>query len=252
MNLSRGNVVCLNAVVADRALARMRGLLGRTGLSDDEGLLLKPAPSVHTAFMNFPIDVIFLNSEFRVLKVVAALPRWRAASARRARIALELAAGRAAARGVEPGDVLEVVDVANAGARGPKSQTVNGSSPGQGSGCAPRVLLVAPERRFRAVAGALLSQYGCDVRVGEAAGDVAELARREVADVVVLDAGSSPAEAARKAARIESLDPRVGVVVVGDCALYGASTLPVLSKWESFGRIYEAIQDVRPYPEAAQ
>lgn len=245
VNLTRGNVVCLHTTIADRPLVRMRGLLGRAELPDDEGLLLKPTPSVHTAFMHMPIDVVFLDAEFGVLKVVTALSPWRAASARGARMALELAAGQASARCVVPGDALGLVDVTNADEYDAGARAMEWRPAADASEQRPRVLLLAPERRFRAVAGALLSQYGCDVETGEATGDVVELARRAVADVVVLDAGNFPAEAARKAAGIQAMEPRVGLVVVGDTALYARSGVLVLSKWDSFGRIYEAVQEAR-------
>jgi hypothetical protein len=87
----------------------MRGLLGRRGLESDEGILLRPAGSVHTAFMRFPIDVVFLDADLTVKRVVANLPPWRTAAARRARAVLELRAGEAARRSLEPGDTLEIV-----------------------------------------------------------------------------------------------------------------------------------------------
>src|SRR5205823_4011426 len=93
VNLTRGGVVCERGVIADRALRRMRGLLGRRTLPEGEGILLRPAPSIHTAFMRFPIDVIFVDKDLEVLKVVMGLRPWRVASASGARAVLELAAG---------------------------------------------------------------------------------------------------------------------------------------------------------------
>jgi uncharacterized protein len=58
--------------------------------------------------MRFPIDVVFLDRELRVLKVVPSLAPWRMASGRGARAVLELAAGECERRGVEPGDRLVV------------------------------------------------------------------------------------------------------------------------------------------------
>jgi uncharacterized membrane protein (UPF0127 family) len=103
-----GQVVCEQCVVADSPLARMRGLLGRNALSRDEGVLLRPAGSIHTAFMRFPIDAVFLDRELRVVHVAQDVRPWRAAAARGARAVLELRAGEAARRGVEPGDLLRL------------------------------------------------------------------------------------------------------------------------------------------------
>jgi uncharacterized membrane protein (UPF0127 family) len=103
-----GDVVCARCLVADSMFARMRGLLGRRGLESGEGLLLRPAPSIHTFFMRFPIDVVFIARDGEVVKVVPALKPWRTAGARGARSALELAAGEAGRRGIEPGTRLDL------------------------------------------------------------------------------------------------------------------------------------------------
>ena len=108
VNVTRGQVVCEHLVIANRPLRRMRGMLGRRTLPAGEGLLLTPAPSVHTAFMRFPIDVVFLDRQLEVVKVVEQLRPWRMASARRARLTLELATGEASARGIAVGDQLEL------------------------------------------------------------------------------------------------------------------------------------------------
>jgi uncharacterized protein len=103
-----GQVVCEHCLVADSMFARMRGLLGRKGLDAGEGLLLRPAPSIHTFFMRFPIDVVFVARDGEVVKVVPALKPWRTAGARGARSALELAAGEAERRGIHPGMHLDL------------------------------------------------------------------------------------------------------------------------------------------------
>lgn len=107
-----GQVVCERCLVADSPLPRMRGLLGRRGLESGEGLLLKPAGSVHTFFMRFPIDVVFLSREGDVLKVARALPAWRLAGARRAKAALELGADEAERRGISVGTRLDLTVLA--------------------------------------------------------------------------------------------------------------------------------------------
>jgi uncharacterized membrane protein (UPF0127 family) len=103
-----GLVVCERCIVADSPLPRMRGLLGRKNLGSDEGVLLRPAGSIHTFFMRFPIDVVFLDREGRVLRVAESVRPWRTAAARGARSVLELRAGESGRRRVAVGDVLEV------------------------------------------------------------------------------------------------------------------------------------------------
>jgi uncharacterized protein len=103
-----GAVVCESCTVADRPLARMRGLMGRAALDRGHGLLLSPAPSIHTFFMRFPIDALFLDSEMRVVRVVSHMRPWRTAMCRGARSVVELPAGEAARLGVVVGDHLEL------------------------------------------------------------------------------------------------------------------------------------------------
>jgi len=86
----------------------MRGLLGRRGLEPGTGMLIDSAPSVHMFFMRFPIDVVFLDRDRKVVRIVHGLRPWRVAGARKAVAALELPSGAAAEAGLEKGDVLVV------------------------------------------------------------------------------------------------------------------------------------------------
>jgi len=104
-----GAVLCERCLVADTFWTRFRGLMGHKGLADDEGLLLRPAGSVHTLFMRFPIDVVFLDREYTVVKVVPDLRPWRLALARRGKRTLELPSGAAARAGLERGERLVLV-----------------------------------------------------------------------------------------------------------------------------------------------
>jgi uncharacterized protein len=103
-----GTIVCERCLLAETALTRMRGLLGRRQLPNGEGILLKPASSVHMAFMRFAIDAVFLDADLRVLKIAADLRPWRMAGARGAKSVLEIAAGEAGRRGLSVGDRLVV------------------------------------------------------------------------------------------------------------------------------------------------
>jgi uncharacterized membrane protein (UPF0127 family) len=103
-----GEAVVDHCVVADSPVSRMKGLLGRSELKPGEGLLLRPASAIHTCFMRFPIDAVFLDGGLRVLGISDELRPWRAASRRGARAVLELPAGESARRGLEPGDQLAV------------------------------------------------------------------------------------------------------------------------------------------------
>jgi uncharacterized membrane protein (UPF0127 family) len=108
VNETRGNVVCERAELANTWWTRFRGLLGRSGLPAGDGMLIVPAPSIHSAFMRFEFDAIFLDREMKVVALAERIPPWRARSARRAKSVLELAAGQIAERGVQLGDQLAV------------------------------------------------------------------------------------------------------------------------------------------------
>ena len=265
--------MCEHVEIADRPGRRMRGLLGRESLDPGEGMLLQPAPSIHTWFMHFTIDAVFMDGTLRVKKIVEGLRPWRTAGARHAWGVLELAAGEVERCGIAVGDQLGVVEVtdrlgefvassewwgehSNRGAsEAPSAQTVgdavsNGFRSVEGVAVVEaaeptKVLLVGNDRRFRSVAAALLTRRGCAVTLGDRATNLAELAKREAADVVILDAGVSLTDAAHAAAQIETLDPPVGIVVVAEEAERTFSAMPVLPKWGSFNGLWGAIEHAR-------
>ncbi len=86
----------------------MRGLLGRSSLDPEEGMLFRPAGSIHMFFMRFPIDAVFCDRELRVLDVRRHLRPGQTAGRKGAKVVIELAAGAAA--GIEPGDRLVLGD----------------------------------------------------------------------------------------------------------------------------------------------
>jgi hypothetical protein len=108
VRVSGGGTVCDRCEIAEGLFARMRGLLGRTELPAGHGMLINPAPSVMTYFMRFPIDVVFLDRDWQVVRIVPRLGPWRVAGARRAVAALELPAGTAERCGLQVGDELEL------------------------------------------------------------------------------------------------------------------------------------------------
>ena len=104
---TRGTVVAQDVRLADGIWSRFWGLMGRKALPNDAGLLLKPSSSIHTAFMRFPIDIVFLDRSLQVVKVVPEMKPFRVSVAfGGAHSALELNAGAAAKAGVEKGDQL--------------------------------------------------------------------------------------------------------------------------------------------------
>lgn len=93
----------LRVEVAATFLRRLVGLLGRRSLAPGTGLLLVPCSNIHTGFMRFEIDAVFVDREGTVLAVFPALRPWRAAFARGAHACLELPGGEASRAGLVVG-----------------------------------------------------------------------------------------------------------------------------------------------------
>jgi len=72
-----GKVLADKIIIADSLGARTKGLLGKMRMEDGQGLLIKPCSSIHMFFMKFPIDVLFLAKDGRVIKIVKGLKPWR-------------------------------------------------------------------------------------------------------------------------------------------------------------------------------
>jgi uncharacterized membrane protein (UPF0127 family) len=104
VNESTGATVASHVELALDRAARRRGLLGRTSLAPTAAMVLSPCWMVHTAFMQFPIDVLFLDAQGRVVHVARQVRPWRAALSVRAQVVIELPAGAAERRDVNVGD----------------------------------------------------------------------------------------------------------------------------------------------------
>jgi uncharacterized protein len=106
-NLTRDTILAERAELAASFWARGRGLLGRHALTMGEGIVLYPNNSVHTFFMRFPIDVVFADTQARVVGLRANMPPQRPfAGAWRARYTIELPVGMIAQSGTTLGDQL--------------------------------------------------------------------------------------------------------------------------------------------------
>lgn len=98
-------VLAEHVEVADTYWSRLAGLQFRRQLHKRHALLIVPSASIHTGFMRFPIDVVFLDSTGTVTGIHCRLVPWRVAAARGARAVLELPAG--AAERLEVGMVIQ-------------------------------------------------------------------------------------------------------------------------------------------------
>lgn len=111
VNRTRGDsIVCARAEVADNAWKRLRGLLGRSGLPEGQGMLFRGESSIHSAFMRFRFDAVFMDRELRVVGLAEHIPPWRVRAARGARNILELGAGEISRTGLAIGDQLVEIE----------------------------------------------------------------------------------------------------------------------------------------------
>jgi len=92
---------------ADTSAQRRIGLLKHARLEKGTGLWIVPCESIHTFFMKFAIDVVYLDKKRRVRKAVRAVAPWRLSLCLMAHSVLELPPGTIAESKTEPGDQLE-------------------------------------------------------------------------------------------------------------------------------------------------
>lgn len=95
--------------IASSFLKRLIGLLGRRSLADDTGLLIVPCNNIHTAFMRFVIDAVFVDDDGIILSIFEKMPPFRIAYVRHASSCLELSSGGAARLNLKVGQKIEAL-----------------------------------------------------------------------------------------------------------------------------------------------
>lgn len=108
-NATRNAVLSTRTRVADTMATRLVGLLTTKSLGEGEGLWIEPCNSIHTWFMKFTIDAVFLDKQNNVVKVCSRMKPWKLTSiARKARGVLELPEGVIEKTGTQVGDHVQV------------------------------------------------------------------------------------------------------------------------------------------------
>ena len=108
-NQERGQVIVSRGKVADNFWTRFKGLIGSPPLEEGEGLLIVPSSSIHTHFMSFTIDVLYIDKTQQVLAMDENMKPWRMGRIHRGgRFVLELPAGTIAATQTQVGDQLVI------------------------------------------------------------------------------------------------------------------------------------------------
>jgi len=108
-NTDRQTELAAAADIADTSQKRRTGLLKHQSLEPGQGLWIVPCEAVHTFGMKFPIDVLYLSKQKKVLKIRDNMKRSRMSICLRAHSVLELPAGYAAQTSTQVGDQLEFI-----------------------------------------------------------------------------------------------------------------------------------------------
>jgi hypothetical protein len=108
--MTRNTVLATCMEVADSAAKRKTGLLGRECLLPGEGLWIIPCESVHTFWMRFPIDLVYLDRKKRICKLKTSVPAWRLSACLRAHSVIELPSGTIYQTLTQMGDILNFSD----------------------------------------------------------------------------------------------------------------------------------------------
>jgi hypothetical protein len=108
---SKDCLVASRASLADNFFSRLKGLMFRRTMDREEALVFYRTASIHTFFMRFPLDLVFLDKKMRIIKVFKGLKPGRIAVCLAAYVAVELPGGRIAQKGLEIGDVLGLAPI---------------------------------------------------------------------------------------------------------------------------------------------
>jgi len=108
INVTRQKEIAGRVQLAGEGPHRRKGLLGRERLDPGEGLWIVPCEAVHTFWMRFPIDLIYLDRKHHVTKVRSNVGPWRLSASLRAHSVIELPAGSVNETGTMPGDMLAI------------------------------------------------------------------------------------------------------------------------------------------------
>ncbi len=108
INKTRQVVISEKVTVANTFFSRLVGLLATPHLDKNQALLLKPAQSIHTFFMCYPIDIMFVDKYNRVIAIYACLKPWHLTRFHFAAYAVEFSCGRIKSSNTSLGDIIEI------------------------------------------------------------------------------------------------------------------------------------------------
>ncbi len=108
-NKTKGTIIATDVSFANTAFKRMQGLLGRKTFAVGQSLVIQPCNSIHTCFMRFAIDILFVSKDNQVIQAIKHLPPFRFSPlCFRSRFVIELPPGTIQATSTNPGDYLSL------------------------------------------------------------------------------------------------------------------------------------------------
>jgi uncharacterized membrane protein (UPF0127 family)/CheY-like chemotaxis protein len=232
-----GRIVAESVAVADTFRGRLRGALTYKRLDEGEGVVLRPSWSIHTWFMRFPIDVVFVDADQVVIKISPQLRPFRTASCRGAREVIELRAGECERRGLTVGDRIAWAPRA--------TMTQSPDAPPELTHDEPRgrVLVASRDARFVKLSRFLLEGRGIEVSAVTAPGELVDEAAEAEADVVILDAQDEVSTALRTAHATRTLRPELSILVVGErAAERSVPGMRLYDKWDETEDVIDEIE----------
>lgn len=109
VNITKQTVVAASVQMADGIFTRLMGLMGKPGLPEGHGIWIVPCADIHSCFMRFEFDAIFVNKEGKVLHIEEKMKPWRISKfVKGGKAVLELDGGVIAKTGTEVGDIIEL------------------------------------------------------------------------------------------------------------------------------------------------
>jgi CheY-like chemotaxis protein len=203
-------------------------------------MVLRPAFAIHTHFMHFPIDVVFLDSDQVVIAIERNVRPWRTASCRGAREVVELAAGECDRRGLEVGDRVAWASRSVSDARADTTGSMWEDAPEPRA----RILVASRDPRFVKLARFLFEGRGFEVEELSTPDRFVDGIADTDADIVVLDGGGDVASALRTVNRLRAQRPELAVVVAADTGGRSPAGTRVFDRWNETEELLHDVERV--------
>ncbi len=109
INLTKNQILAQTVYIADTPIKRMKGLIGFKSLKTSEAMLIKPCNSIHTFFMRFPIDLLFIDKDNIIIKAMSDIKPYRFSPLYLfSRAVIELSSGTIRNTGTKEGDQISI------------------------------------------------------------------------------------------------------------------------------------------------